>query len=258
VKYRVVFRVCEIVDAVNQLPRPWNLDKRRTIQLAFRSLLASLEAASVDYSIYVVEDGISNELRAELAEAADGMISTDERGVCASLAKSYEVALGFADEDWVYFCEDDYLHRAVCMEYIDELLSGGDTYLKNSAQRLLFVHPADYPDRYRNPDPFTGQAEGRYAVFCSGRCHWREVPSATYTWLVQVGTLRAQWALFRDNLDHHARFGTGDQYLGEAIFARPDALCLSPMPSLSTHLHEGVMSPLVNWRAEASPYSLLD
>ena len=79
-------------------------------------------------------------------------------------------------------------------------------------------------------------------------------PSATYTWLMRAEVLRRHAALFRDNIDHHARFGTGDQYWGEVVFQREDALCISPLPSLSTHLHEGVMSPLIDWKAEAARF----
>ncbi len=62
------------------------------------------------------------------------------------------------------------------------------------------------------------------------------------------------WEHLRDNIDHHARFGTGDQYWGEVVFQREDALCISPLPGLSTHLHEGVMSPLIDWKAEAARF----
>ena len=65
-KYCVVLRVCETVEAVNQLSRPWGLTKRETILLTLRSLVASLKAAEIEHGIYVVEDGISEALRAEL------------------------------------------------------------------------------------------------------------------------------------------------------------------------------------------------
>ena len=140
------------------------------------------------------------------------------------------------------------------MQCIDELLSGAIGYLHSYDRELLFIHPCDYPDRYSRPDPFTGLSDDRYAIFRSGLCHWREVPSATYTWLMRAEVLRRHAALFRDNIDHHARFGTGDQYWGEVVFQREDALCISPLPGLSTHLHEGVMSPLIDWKAEAARF----
>ena len=176
-KYCVVLRVCETVDAVNQLSRPWGLNKLETILLTLRSLVASLKAAEIEHGIYVVEDGISEALRAELEKWSEEIISTDERGVCGSLSKSYEVARHFSDGDWVYFCEDDYLHREVCMQYIDELLRGATEYLQAYDRELLFIHPCDYPDRYNRPDRFTGRSDDRYAIFRSGRCHWREVPA---------------------------------------------------------------------------------
>ena len=214
-KYCVVLRVCETGDAVNQLPRPWGLSKRQTILLTLRSLVASLEAADIEYGIYVVEDGISDALGDELSKWAEAIVSTDEQGVCGSLSKSYEVAQGFSDGNWVYFCDDEYLHRGVCMQYIDELLSGATEYLQSYDRELLFIHPCDYPDRYSRPDPFTGLSDDGYSIFRSGLCHWREVPSATYTWLMRAEVLRRHAALFRDNIDHHARFGTGGQYWGE-------------------------------------------
>ena len=253
-KYCVVLRVCETGDAVNQLPRPWGLSKRQTILLTLRSLVASLEAADIEYGIYVVEDGISDALGDELSKWAEAIVSTDEQGVCGSLSKSYEVAQGFSDGNWVYFCDDEYLHRGVCMQYIDELLSGATEYLQSYDRELLFIHPCDYPDRYSRPDPFTGLSDDGYSIFRSGLCHWREVPSATYTWLMRAEVLRRHAALFRDNIDHHARFGTGGQYWGEVVFQREDALCISPLPSLSTHLHKGFMSPLIDWKAEAARF----
>ena len=252
--YCVVLRVCETGDAVNQLPRPWGLSKRQTILLTLRSLVASLEAADIEYGIYVVEDGISDALGDELSKWAEAIVSTDEQGVCGSLSKSYEVAQGFSDGNWVYLCDDEYLHRGVCMQYIDELLSGATEYLQSYDRELLFIHPCDYPDRYSRPDPFTGLSDDGYSIFRSGLCHWREVPSATYTWLMRAEVLRRHAALFRDNIDHHARFGTGGQYWGEVVFQREDALCISPLPSLSTHLHEGFMSPLIDWKAEAARF----
>ncbi|MFT5376239.1 MAG: glycosyltransferase involved in cell wall biosynthesis [Candidatus Latescibacterota bacterium] len=217
-------------------------------------MVASLELANVEYEIHVVEDGISDELRAILEPKVQTIQATEERGVPASLAKSYEVALKFADDDWVYFCEDDYLHRAECMLYIDEMLRGAVTYLQPYDRGQLYIHPCDYPDRYMRPDRYTGALDDRYLVFCSGHCHWREVPSATYTWLMRVGVLREHLVLFHENIAHHARFGTGDQFLGETIFKREDALCLSPLPSLSTHLHEAVMSPIIDWPGVAAPF----
>lgn len=248
-RYKVVFRACEIVEAVNKMPRPFSMDKQQTIILAFQSLLASLKRAAVDYEIHVVEDGISEQLRAILAPEVDVIHATEERGAVHSLAKSFELALSFADEDWVYFCEDDYLHRSECMVYIDELLQHSQVYLGPLDQADLYLHPCDYPDRYRRPDLYTGSAVDRYLIFCSRYCHWREIPSTTYTWLTRAGNIKKDLAVFHENIFHHASYGTGDQYLSETLYKRDDVLCLSPLPGLTAHLHEGVLSPVIDWEA---------
>ena len=140
-KYCVVLRVCETVDAVNQLPRPWGLSKRQTILLTLRSLVASLEAADIEYGVYVVEDGISDALGDELDKWAEAIVSTDEQGVCGSLSKSYEVAQGFLDGDWVSIESP----RGKCRQKV-KIFDGIDSRVVHAQHGWWFPEEEDGPD----------------------------------------------------------------------------------------------------------------
>src|SRR5665213_2105702 len=105
--YRIIFRTCDAVHSIHGAVRPFGLSKRGTIELCFRSLIESLR--DVEYTIHVVADNISEELRQFFHQyrvtITEGVFGNDESlRVCLRMAFEYD------DNDWVYLCEDDYLH----------------------------------------------------------------------------------------------------------------------------------------------------
>ena len=257
--YRVIFRTCDTVHSVHGAKRPFGLDKRETIELCFRSLVRSLEG--FEHSIHVIADNISEELRqffqAYHVTMTEGTLGNDE-----SIRMSLRLAFGYADTDWVYFCEDDYLHTPEAFLWIDELIAHRETILETKSRRSLkrmmpvdyrrglqtmplIIHPPDYPDRYkpRERDPSF--------LFVSQYCHWRQIANTTFTFMAEVSTLKQ----FRKILEHSAT-GADDGYLSKNLFARyrysGRALCLSPVPGVTTHMHEEVMSPIVDWKKIAA------
>jgi len=253
--YRIIFRTCDAVHSIHGAVRPFGLSKRGTIELCFRSLIESLR--DVEYTIHVVADNISEELRQFFHQyrvtITEGVFGNDESlRVCLRMAFEYD------DNDWVYLCEDDYLHAPHAFLWIDDLLANRDRILLTKSRRSmkrmalldyrrnlhtmpLFLHPPDYPDRYkpRERDPSF--------IFISQYCHWRQVANTTLTFMAQASSFKH----FRRVLERSAT-GADDGYLSRKIFARyhfgGKALCLSPMPGVSTHLHTEVMTPLVDWK----------
>ncbi len=253
--YRIIFRTCDAVSSVHGAARPFGLDKRETIKLCFRSLVQSLDG--FEHSIHVVADKISDELRQFFLQynvtLTEGNFGNDESfRTCLRLAFTYD------DADWVYVCEDDYLHAPQAFLWIDDLIANREKILLTKSRRSmkrilpidyrrslntmpLFIHPPDYPDRYkpRERDPSY--------IFVSRYCHWRQVANSTFTFMAEARTLKK----YRSVLEHAAT-GADDGYMSNNIFARYSfggrALCLSPIPGVSTHMHEEVMTPLVDWR----------
>jgi hypothetical protein len=253
--FHVIFRACDVVLAVNKAARPWNLDKRSLIQICFKSLYEALKPVS--HSISVLGDKISPELTA-FFEQHDVKLIHGDFGNQESIRQTLALAdaVPDTDTDWIYFCEDDYLHVPHAFEWIRDFILNRHVSMKHKprlhslaslidlAKADLVIFPPDYPDRY-------GGKYRRFSlVFHAGLSHWRQVTDTTFTFLLQGRTFRK----YRHVL-MKASTGANDRYLSRKLYGRwhflNKALCVSPMPSLSTHMHGNVMSPLVDWQAVA-------
>jgi hypothetical protein len=116
---------------------------------------------------------------------------------------------------------------------------------RTPAPAHLFVHPSDYPDRYQ---PSRREPS---LIFHGVSGHWRQVRSMTLTFLCEAASVRALKPLF-----YQATESANDIALSKALFEgpQPKALCLSPLPSLTAHLHESVMPAGIDWESLASGY----
>jgi hypothetical protein len=253
-KYHVIFRTCDSVQALRGT-RPFGLDKRTLIKECFISLYDSLKP--FPHTIHILGDKLSLEIQEFFAgfmkddptiTLSNGVYGNDE-----SIRQSLNRAFEFPDEEWVYFCEDDYLHRPEAFAWIDELIRTRQQTLKYTPRRTfirwflgriekkpLVIHPADYPDRYRHNNLTLS------FLFRTRFNHWRQISNATFTFLAQAKTLRK----YRRALLRSAQ-GANDDYLShwvlERLPYRGRAFCVSPIPGVASHMHEDVMTPLVDW-----------
>jgi hypothetical protein len=239
--------------AVNRKPRPFNLDKRTLVQVCFLSLIDALEGH--DYRVHVIGDRLSDELVVFFAGFPKITLENAELSNALSLERAVTLALESPGDEWVYFCEDDYLHVPRAFDRVEDLVTHRGEYLaykpKPRYRRLrvdelerkpLFLHLPDYPDRY-------GAKYRRPAfIFRARDCHWRQVDRTTGSFLGQARDLRS----YRDALFRFAA-SCDDGYLSRNLYGdwsfRGRGLCLSPLPALATHMHEGTMSPLRDWEA---------
>jgi glycosyltransferase involved in cell wall biosynthesis len=253
--YRIIFRTCDRVHSLHNTPRPFGLDKRGTIELCFRSLVQALEG--YPHTIHIIADQISDELRQFFLRYpvtfTEGTFGNDE-----SIRKSIRQALTYDANDWVYICEDDYLHTPKAFLWIDDLIENRDKILLTKpvsnlkrwrladfqgrlGKHPLVIHTPDYIDRY-NPR----EREQSY-LFLSQYCHWRQITNTTFTFMTEVSTLKR----FEKILMKSAT-GADDGFLSSALYARDHffgrALCISPIPGVATHMHEGIMTRLVDWK----------
>jgi hypothetical protein len=178
-----------------------------------------------------------------------------------SIYSSLECALQFPEDDWIYFCEDDYLHLPQAFTYIDDFIANKKAimqYKVTSKDRLplvvgkldtkpLVIFPADYPDRY-------DEKYKRFSlIFLSKYCHWRQIDSTTHTFLTQVKTIKQFLGVIKKSVKPFR-----DKYLAKKFYGRffvkKRALCVSPLLGLTTHMHSDVMSPFVNWEEACQHY----
>ena len=259
-KYHILFRACDKVESVHNITRPFNLSKLQTIKLCFYSLYQSLQ--DKQYQFTIIGDNLSIELLDFFKKFNSVTIENEKLGSAAkSLQKQIDIALSIPDNDWVYMCEDDYFHLPCTFKYITEFIENKEIYLKTSPKKKnyinkiigdlsklpLIIHPPDYPDRYMP------QWKRLSYIFLSKYCHWRQISNTTHTLLLQSSTIK----LFENQIKESA-IGPSDSVLSEKVYGRfsfrNKAICISPIKGLSTHMTEGVMTPLVNWELLCSKY----
>jgi hypothetical protein len=260
VKFNILIRACDKIESVHKVKRPFNLNKLQTIKVSFYSLYKSLQNSQ--YQIKIIGDDLSLELLDFFKNFNDVIVDNDKLGSAAkSLQKQIDIALNFPDDEWVYMCEDDYLHSPETFKYISELIENKEQHLQTSPKKKnymnriigdmskipLIIHPPDYPDRYMP------QWKRLSFIFLSKYCHWRQITNTTHTFLLQGSTIKK----FEKYIKLSA-LGPSDAKLSEnvygRIFFRNKAICVSPIKGLSSHMTEGVMTPLVDWKSLSEKY----
>lgn len=255
-RYKVIFRACDAVQSLRN-PRPFGLDKKTLIKICFLSLVESLK--EVDHEIFIMGDKLSDEMMAFFgrfkATVTNGVYGNDE-----SIRMTIRQALKYDNEDWVYFCEDDYLHQPQTFQYIDEFITNREEIMAYEPRRAifklfvrdlnkkdLFIHPPDYPDRYKT------DWKRHSFIFLSKYCHWRQVSHTTFTFMGQVKSLRK----FEKHLFHSAHTAH-DGYLSRKLYGRllflGRGIAVSPIPGLSCHMHEETLTPHVDWQKLVEHY----
>ena len=254
IKYHILFRACDKVESVHKAARPFGLSKIEIIKVSFYSMYQSIKSENFIFTI--IGDDLSGELL-DFFKSFDNVVVDNKNlgGASESLQKQIELALKIPDDEWVYMCEDDYLHSTYAFQYISEFIENKEQYLQTSGKKKnymnriigdlkntpVIIHTPDYPDRY---DPPWRRLS---FIFLSKYCHWRQITNTTHTFLLESSTIKR----FKKYIEASA-VGPSDSKLSEKVYGRfffkNKALCISPIKGLSTHMTEGVMTPLVDWQ----------
>ena len=250
-RIHVIFRVCDLVYSVRGASRPFNLSKRNLIRLCFYSLVESIK--NYPHTIHILGDSLSNEIKSFFKLFDIKLHQFEAMGNDESIRQSFHLAKTFPIDDWVYFCEDDYLHVPHCFEWVKIFFEEKETalgYLPKSKwpylltgdlrKKNLYLHLTDYPDRYdkdRKHPSF---------IFQTSLGHWRQIHNTTFSFLTSTFTVKKKLKY----LIKAAR-QANDYYLSKKLYGQrvfwTKGLCLSPMPSLATHMQNGAMSPIIDW-----------
>jgi hypothetical protein len=254
IRYQVLFRACDKVESVHNSNRPFGLNKLQTIKVSFYSIYKSLQ--NNHYKFTIIGDDLSKELLDFFGSFKDVIIINDDYNSAAnSLQKQIDLALKIPSDEWVYMCEDDYLHAPYAFKYISEFILNKKQYIETSGKKKnfmnkiignlqdvpLIIHSPDYPDRYEPP------WKRQSFIFISKYCHWRQISNTTHTFLLKSETIKC----FEKQIKASA-IRPSDSILSEKVYGRlffkNKALCVSPIHGLSSHMTKGVMTPFVDWK----------
>lgn len=200
-------------------------------QKCFENLLNTIEGN--DVQLHVVMDGDINSNF--ISKYKDSFIGHEIKAGNdqSSFFQTWEIVKNTQMEknDLIYFLENDYLHIDGWIEKITELFS---TYKLSH-----YVSLYDHNDKYFLPmyDDLVSK------IFVTENHHWRTTPST-------CGSFIINHELFESDYDIHTSV-VGDHNKFLQLAEERNRMVITPIPGLSTHCMEGLMSPTINWEKYA-------
>ena len=218
----VIARHC--TERRGQKPRPAWFDKGVA--------LATVQAEVAPEDLVVVYDcAAPSDLPAYATRAAQGgarvvVAPSGSDRLCMRAATHVALTSDLADDDIVYFVEDDYVHRPGWRRVLLEAFEHG---------------VADYITLYDHPDKYPTAAT---SIRLTPSCHWRAAASTTNTWACRVTTLKRDLAIHKHFLGLPGHHVDHEKFVA---LGAASATLATALPGWSTHCHEPLLSPAIDW-----------
>jgi len=194
----------------------------------FKNLLHTIEGYD-DINLTLALDGDISQDFTKNYQDKFTLFSTD----CKSSLFSYRSLLEYIKEqhmesnELIYFLENDYLHTD---NWIDETRNLFSTYAK-----LNYVSLYDHNDKYF-PEHVNDMIS---RVYTTNTHHWRTIGSTCGSFIITRDIFDKDYDIWSTTVGDHNTF----MYLNESR----NRFVLTPIPGLSTHCMEGLMSPTIDW-----------
>jgi len=192
-----------------------------------------------DCEWFIIADNVSKETSdmIERYKSKDHIYYTSKGNGAATFNLALDEALKMADNDTVYFLENDYLHKPDSRIILEEGFILGAS----------FVSLYDHPDKYLSPDkggnPYCQGGAEDTRVYLTESCHWKITNSTTMTFAAEVKTLKENEGVLR-------KYTAGTHPNDFQMFLELrslNKLLITPIPGYATHGETDWLSPLTDW-----------
>lgn len=199
-------------------------------ELCFKNLINTIVNSSA--TLHVVMDGHVEDNW--ISKYKDAFISHEIQGgdMIRVTKELYSIVRdsNIPKSDLIYILENDYLHVDGWLHQINTLYAEfGD---------LSYVSLYDHNDKYFLPmyDDLTTK------IWTTSTHHWRLTPST-------CGSYITTKQLFDEDFDDHTGVTVpiGDHHKWLHLGRTKGRFIITPVPGLSTHCMEGLLSPTINW-----------
>jgi hypothetical protein len=194
----------------------------------FKNLLHTIEGYD-DINLTLALDGDISQDFTKNYQNKFTLFSTD----CKSSLFSYRALLEYIKEqhmesnELIYFLENDYLHTD---NWIDKTRNLFSTYAE-----LNYVSLYDHNDKYF-PEHVNDMIS---RVYTTNTHHWRTIGSTCGSFIITRDIFDKDYDIWSTTVGDHNTF----MYLNE----NRNRFVMTPIPGLSTHCMEGLMSPTIDW-----------
>jgi len=236
---RIYSRHCKFSRTSQHKERPEWFSK----PACFRNLVRGKWDTHPDVEMRICFDGTEE----ELLQSYIGDVWTGD----VTCMPFYSEAKGFAyiiwsikedstleDDDIVYFCEDDYLHRGDWIKILKE----GFT-IPNVNMVTLYDHADKYCAMYEGLTS---------SIYSTDTCHWRTTPSTCHTFGVKASCIREHYDTW---VRYSGGGGTSVDHEKFIDLQRKGCKLVSSIPGYATHVQPPWLSPMTNWEAISNHYS---
>jgi hypothetical protein len=148
-----------------------------------------------------------------------------------------DIALRWADNDIVYFVENDYLHKKDSPNILQEGFELGASFVS------LYDHPDKYVSPQNGGNPYCEGGAEDTRVYLTNSCHWKITNSTTMTFASKVSTLKRIEHILRK----HTASTHPNDYQMFLELRNLNELLITSIPGYSTHGETAWLSPLTNW-----------
>ena len=135
-----------------------------------------------------------------------------------------------SEDDLIYILENDYMHRP---DWVNQICT-----LYKEFSNLSYVSLYDHNDKY-----FLPMYEDLVSkIWTTSTLHWRSTPST-------CGSYITTKRIFDEDFNDHigVTVPIGDHHKWLYLNENKNRFIINPLPGLSTHCMEGLLSPTINW-----------
>jgi hypothetical protein len=191
------------------------------------------------YDILIIADNCSDATLAMIKKYIDpaNIIQVSIGHGAGTFNLALDKALTYADDEIVYFVENDYLHKQSSPDVLKQGFNLGASFV------ALYDHPDKYLDPSKGGNPYCEGGAEDTRVYLTESCHWKITNSTTMTFASKVSTLKFTESILRT---HTAGTHPNDFHMFLEL-RKQNHLLITPIPGYATHGETAWLSPLTDW-----------
>lgn len=234
----IINRHCTFSNLSSHKERPEWFSRKK----CFLNLVKTLDNDK-EFKHHVLLDGnISNHFLSECS-SLDNLIILESGSGAKSFVDSVQYALSISKEDdYIYFLEDDYLHRPGWTSILKEGMTlGNNTYF------TLYDHPDKYPSKSEEVNHTFKQFfySLQSKIIYTDSVHWRTTPATTDTFIISKNLLNK----YKENIIYFSTIANHSLDYSRSIWLEQNGIQLwSCLPGYSAHITSNYESPLTDWK----------
>jgi hypothetical protein len=223
-KLDIIYRGCNLENPAEPLRpgRPYGFDKTE----CFYTLHRAINFSNKIGNIYIIIDGDKGYLSDYIESLGYDIIYINKKSNKYSLNYCYEFANILQDCNNIYFIEDDYWHTENSLNTINE-----------GVNSFGLVTGYDHMDRYTQADDIT---YGKETIKISEKYYWRTAESTTCSWAASKN-------IYNQISDIAIEELLEDRNFFRRLIIEKNIRLHTPIPAVSTHVYNGVISPFFNF-----------